>query len=347
MTTLPDQYVVEKFCQYTGYPKYNKRANVWSGGCPICREGSSWGKKRRLYYKIEKNYIFCFNCGWKGGTVEYIKHVTGMSYSDILNESNDYNSNNVQTIIDEPKQVKQTTVPSLPEDSINLFDDTQTSFWINQDNKYVIEAIKFIKKRMLDVAVNKPKSIWLSLTDYVHKNRVILPFYSIDNKILFYQSRTIGKETKLPKYLSKTGGDKSIFNINQINSNIDDVYIFEGPIDSCFVKNGIAIAGITTTSGEDMNQQQLKQMQDLKLFNKVWVLDSQWSDMTSYNKTNKLIDEGHRVFIWPETLGKKFKDVNDVCVGINKPGLGHKFISKHSYTGLKAKMIMKLVTKPN
>ena len=44
---------------------------------------------------------------------------------------------------------------------------------------------------------------------------------------------------------------------------------------------------------------------------------------------------------------EKFKDVNDVCVGINKPGLGHKFISKHSYTGLKAKMMMKLVKRPN
>lgn len=347
MTTLPDQYVIEKFCQYTGYPKFNKRSNVWTGGCPICREGKSWGKKRRLYYKLDKNYIFCFNCGWKGGTVEYIKHVTGMSYTDILNESNNYNTNNVQVILDDKLPEKTPDIPSLPEDSINLFDSLQTDFWVKRDNKSVIDGINFIKRRKLDVAINKPRSIWLSLSDYVHKNRIILPFYSTEGKIIFYQSRSLYNTTnKLPKYLSKSGGDKSIFNINQIDSSIDNIYIFEGPIDSCFIKNGIAIAGITATSGDDMNQQQLKQMQDLKLYNKIWVLDSQWTDSTSYSKTHKLIDEGHQVFIWPESIGKQFKDINDVCIHVNKPGLGHKFIDKHSYTGLKAKMVMKSITKP-
>ena len=87
MVILPEQYVVEKFCQHAGYPKYNKRANTWSGGCPMCREGSSWGKKRRLYYKLDKNYVFCFNCGWKGSTLQFIKEQTGLTINEIVNET--------------------------------------------------------------------------------------------------------------------------------------------------------------------------------------------------------------------------------------------------------------------
>lgn len=340
MTALPDQYVVEKFCQYTGYPKFNKRSKVWAGGCPMCREGTSWGKKRRLYYKLEKNYIVCFNCGWKGGPVDYIKQVTGMSYSEILNDSNQYDTNNIVRELESEKPAPVHNIPSLPDDSINLFDEVQVNYWLGESNTHVLNALNFIKKRKLDVAINRPKSIWLSLDDYTHKNRIIIPFYDTSGKIIFYQSRSIYKDPSRPKYLSKTGGDKSIFNINQIDKSVDDVYIFEGPIDSCFVKNGIAIAGITNSSGDDLNHIQQQQLEDLRLYNKVWVLDSQWLDRTSHDKTNQLIDRGYNMFIWPESIGSKHKDINDLCTAINQPGIGYKYIKKHSYSGMKAKMLM-------
>lgn len=340
MVTLPEQYIVEKFCQYTGYPKYNKRSKTWTGGCPVCREGNSWGKKRRLYYKIEKHYMFCFNCGWKGSAIEYIKHVTGMSFAEIMNES----KCDVQTTVNiEPEVVEeQKPVSSLPDDSINIYDLHQTQWWLRKGNKVVRDAINFVKRRRLDTAINKPNTIWLSLTDYIHKNRIILPFYSKDNKIIFYQTRSIYTNDKLPKYLSKSGGGKSIFNINQIDSRLDHVFLFEGPIDSCFVKNGLAVAGITT-NGTDLNHIQQQQLQDLQLYKKVWVLDSQWLDRTSYEKSKQLIEQGETVFIWPENIGKRYKDLNEMCCDINKPGIGYKFIIKNSFTGLKGKLLLSRV----
>jgi hypothetical protein len=141
--------------------------------------------------------------------------------------------------------------------------------------------------------------------------------------------------------LSKAGGGKTIFNINQIDSSLESVFLFEGPIDSCFVKNGLAVAGITNGPGEDLTNLQSRQLEDLRLYNKIWVLDSQWLDKTSLTKTKLLIDQGHTVFIWPESIGKQYKDLNDLCVGIDKPGIGHKFIEKNSFAGLKAKLMLK------
>jgi hypothetical protein len=346
MVSLPDQYVVEKFCQYSGYPKYNKRSKTWAGGCPMCREGSSWGKKRRLYYKLDKNYVFCFNCGWKGSTIDFVKHMTGMSFGEVLNESNNYTTNDVIESVELPKNTQPTNIPSLPHDSINLFDETQMDWWLHSNEtdhsqrKTVVDLLNIIKCRKLDTAVNRPKSLWLSHTDFTHRDRLILPFYSKNGKIIFYQSRTVYDNPNIPKYLSKTGGDKSIFNINQIDMTIDSIFLFEGPIDSCFVKNGVGVAGITNGPGEDLTSTQQSQLSDFRLYDKIWVLDSQWLDQTSRSKTQLLIEQGHKVFIWPESIGRQYKDLNDMCVGIDKPGIGHKFVEKNSHTGMKAQLLI-------
>ena len=345
MVTLPDEYVITKFCQYSGYPKHNKRANTWAGGCPICREGSSWGKKRRLYYKLDKNYIFCFNCGWKGSTLDFVKHVTGLTFQEIVAESSNFDTNNITEITTNKPPVKQTTVPSLPHDSINLLDSSQVEWWLSSNDdqsskKVVKDALDFIHNRLIDSAINRPDTIWLSLTDFTHKNRIVLPFYSTSNKILFYQSRAIYNEPDRPNYLSKSNNEKSIFNINNIDSKLDSMFLFEGPIDSCFVKNGVAVAGITNGHSEDLNTTQRKQLDDFRLYQKIWVLDSQWLDDTSLNKTKLLIENGNKVFIWPENIGRKYKDLNELCMAINKPGIGYKFIEKHSHDSLKAGVLL-------
>ena len=56
---LPEDYVSQKFYQLAGYVKHKRYNNVYEGGCPICREGKSWGRKRRLYYVAKQNYIYC------------------------------------------------------------------------------------------------------------------------------------------------------------------------------------------------------------------------------------------------------------------------------------------------
>jgi hypothetical protein len=182
--------------------------------------------------------------------------------------------------------------------------------------------------------------MWLSLSDFVHKNRLVLPFYDLDNTIAFYQSRVVISTEKLPKYLSKTGSQKTLFNINRIDPDIDHIFIFEGPIDACFVKNGVAVAGIQENSDSSMNSKQKSQLQKFPLHSKVWVLDSQWQDRASNIKTKNLIEQGEAVFIWPEEYGKRFKDTNDMAVGLGINEIPYKFILDNTYTGLKAQVIL-------
>jgi hypothetical protein len=208
------------------------------------------------------------------------------------------------------------------------------------DNGNVTSARRLAEKRGLLDAVNKPKTLWVSISDFIHKNRLIIPFYDTNDEIVFYQSRTIFNNEKFPKYLSKVGADKTLFNINNVTDDVGSIFIFEGPIDACFVKNGIAVAGIQENSETSMNQAQQKQLQLFGLWDKVWALDSQWQDNAAKLKTKKLAEQGELVFIWPEKYGKQFKDFNDMAVALGINEIPYKFILDNTYTGLKAQVIL-------
>ena len=333
---IPQEYIVEKFYQYAGYPKYKKLTNVYEAGCPICREGKSWNKKRRLYYVVKEEYIFCHNCGWSGSPVKWVQEVTGKTYIEIINECKDIDVFNIP-IEKEENKTPDKPPPSLPGDCINLYDETQCSFY--NDDSMVTHALVTCKERKLFSAVNKPKTLWFSRNDFVHKNRIIIPFYD-NNKIIFYQSRKLKQNRKdtMPKYLSKIGADKTVFNIDKVGNDIDYMFIFEGPIDSFFVKNGVAVGGISKGKScfTKLQEQQINQ----KPFHKrIWVLDNQYCDNTAREKTFSLLSQGERCFVWPKEL-LQFKDFNDLCVKINRDEITSRFIIKNSYNELKGKLLL-------
>lgn len=339
---LPENYIVQKFYQYAGYPKYKKTTHTYEAGCPICREGTSWQKKRRCYYIVNDSIICCHNCGWYSKPLKWIQEVSRQTYAEIVQEVNSYDI--LPTDIGEQKTSITITKQSerLPLDSINLFDINQIEY--HKNNSIVQRALELIQKRKLDTAINKPKTLWLSLTDFVHKNRLIIPFYDEDDNIIFYQTRTILQEDKkFPKYLSKQNGEKSLFNINAISTDIDYIFIFEGPIDACFVKNGTAVAGIQEKSDNTFSLLQQQQINNFKLHKRIWVLDSQYLDHASKIKTKALINKGETVFIWPEKIGKQFKDLNDVCLAANINEVSPQFIAANSYQGLKAKLMLSAI----
>ena len=333
---LPEEYTVQKFLQLSGYPRQKQRGKIIEAGCPMCREGDSWGKKRRLYFIVRDDHIYCHNCGWNGNTIKYVQVVECKTYSEVLQEAREYDVLPRDLELNDTV-TKPAVLSSLPDDCINLYDTSQVNYY--SDNSIVSEVCKFATNRGLMNAINKPSTLWLSLTDYIHKNRLVLPFYDLDNSIIFYQTRTVLPSEKLPKYLSKVGGGKSLFNINRIDPDLDNIFIFEGPIDACFVRNGVAVAGIQE-SDRSYTAKQLEQLSSFPLHDKVWVLDSQWQDRAAKIKTKTLIEQGETVFIWPEQYGKRFKDFNDMTIGLGINEIPYKFILDNSHTGLKAHLVL-------
>jgi len=334
---IPEQYVVNVLYENIYKISYNKYNKSYNGCCPICKEGNSWGKKKRFYYIPDKELAYCHNCGYSKKALTFITEVTNKSLHEIINEVKEFDIEILP--IEEPKEVKKVIDKSLPEDCINLSDVSQIEYY--KDNAVVKTALQLIRDRKLDKGINKPKTFYISLKDVVHKNRLILPFYDENDDIIFYQSRGLTKKDlfERPKYLSKVGAERSLYGMQNINSNLDNVFIFEGPIDSYFVENGLATCGITERSDKMFTSLQKEQINKLNLYEKIYVLDNQYCDKAALSKSIILADNNEKVFIWPKEL-KRFKDFNDICVTGNKDKIKPEFILKNTHSGLKAKLLL-------
>ena len=281
-------------------------------------EGKSYGKKKRCCYSPSLNLVHCFNCGWSSRPLKWIKEVTKLSYKEIFNEAGMspqpvYNLDENDFFNNPQKEVKEEE--EIPSDSINLLDPIQCEFYSN--NETVQEAIKYVEKRRLNTAVNKPRAIYLSLTHYLHKNRIIIPFYGFDGHVQFYQSRFIGVKTNERldnvRYLSKKDSQRSLFGVDTVSDEFDTVFLLEGPIDACFIRNGLGVAGVNLSRHRDLTEVQQTQISRFNDKKQIWCLDSQWKDKTSLEKTRKLLECGECVFVWPDDIGCRYKDFNDYC----------------------------------
>ncbi len=326
---ISQNLVVNTFFQYCKRPVFKKSTGTYNAECPYCKEGKSTGKKRRFFYIPLDDQLYCHNCNTSKNGMNFVMDQTGMSFKDILEESENC-IDSVEDIIKRSAISKKYNPKSLPDDSINLFDNNQLSFY--RENQTVKDALEFICKRRLDTAINRPKALWLSLTDYTHKNRVVFPFYSLDTngKVIFYQSRALYKHDEdIAKYLSKSNSDKGIYNIDKVSSDIDYIFLQEGPIDAMFLRNSVALAGIKPTEEQIDTIKRRFPMHTL-----VYVLDNQWVDDTSYKVTKDLLDRGESVFLWPDGL-QRFKDLNDICIHLKKDEIKWEFIVKHTYNGMR------------
>lgn len=335
---LPTDYVSAKFYEFGLTPSKNTYNNTYQCGCPICREGNSLGRKRRCYYTPEIDLIYCHNCGWSSKPYHWIREVSGMDHEDIEKEllEGEYGFLDLTQ-----EKVERLSVPSLPDDCINLFDPNQLNYW--KGNEIFDKVVQYMEERRLFSAVNRPDAYYYSFKDKIHRHRLIIPFKDVSGDIVFYQSRKIFDWDDSPKYKSKINSQRTLFGIDKVDPEKEEIFIFEGPIDSTFIKNGIAVGGITESGEMTFTDTQKDQWKTLLFFKRIWVLDSQWIDEASYKKSQALLKTEETVFIWPEKFGRKYKDLNELCADKRIDQISKKFILDNSFSGLKGEAKMKMI----
>ena len=112
---------------------------------------------------------------------------------------------------------------------------------------------------------------------------------------------------------------QKIFGLDHINPE-DTVYVTEGPFDSLFIDNSIAMCG----SDVDLSNYD---------YQFVFVFDNEPRNRQIVTKIARAAEQGHKVVIWPKTV--KVKDINDmVLAGLNPSAI----IKDNTFTGLEAKL---------
>ena len=99
------------------------------------------------------------------------------------------------------------------------------------------------------------------------------------------------------------------------------IYIVEGPFDSTFVENSVAMCGSDVDIGS------------FNWSDYIWVLDNEPRNREIVNRISKLVDRGDKVVIWPSSIREK--DINDMVLS------GHdvmNVLKLNTYSGLEAKV---------
>ena len=134
--------------------------------------------------------------------------------------------------------------------------------------------------------------------------RLVLPFIDKDGMLFGFTGRSFKKNSL--RYLTIMIDDTKpkIFGLDKVDFN-RKYYVVEGPIDSLFLDNAIAVSG---TSFGKLSETGLDK-DNLNI-----VFDNQPRNVEVCKLIEKNIDQGYSVVIWPQTIIAK--DINET---INVP----------------------------
>jgi hypothetical protein len=152
------------------------------------------------------------------------------------------------------------------------------------------------------------------------ESRIIIPLYGIDSNLIGFQGRALGPSQN--KYITVMVNDDApkIYGLDQIDSS-KSIYIVEGPFDSTFIQNAVAMCGSDV---------------DIRSFgwcDYIYVFDNEPRNREIVNRISKTIDRGEKVVIWSSSIEQK--DINDmVLAGLNVMDV----LESSTYSGLEAKI---------
>ena len=150
--------------------------------------------------------------------------------------------------------------------------------------------------------------------------RIVIPMYDKTKNLIGFQGRALGKS--FTKYITVMLDEEApkVYGLETIDKT-SSVYITEGPFDSTFIRNSIAMCGADADiSGWGIS-------------NPVWVYDNEPRNREIVERIRKTIDGGNSIVIWPNNIEQK--DINDMVLA------GHDVMSVlklNTYSGLQAKI---------
>ena len=273
--------------------------------CPFCGDSKKNKLKARGYIYQKKNDLFykCHNCGVGTNTGNLIKHVDSYLYEQYVLEryQSGASKHNSHKTISYPE-----TKPVFTELKDEILDGLRAIDTLPPTHPaYVYVASRLIPKdkfKLLFYApkwkkyVNSVKYTYTSEEDNEHP-RLVIPFFNEHGKVFAFQGRAFGNED--PRYMTiKLDEMERIYGLDRVDFS-KKVYAVEGPLDSLFLPNSIAVAGSSFDS---------TYMRGL-ISKLVVVFDNEPRNKELCGQIKKCIDKGYVVSLMPAT---GYKDINDL-----------------------------------
>jgi transcription elongation factor Elf1 len=299
------------------FQKFKKvKNNLYNFRCPICGDSQKNKNKCRGYlYQVKNNTNFkCHNCGLNISFNNFLKQLDRVIHKQYAFEKFKEGHTGRNFTVEEPifnfVEPKFKPKLDLPKASSNPdANEYLVNRKLNPDKFYYAEKFKEWTNSLVHIFDD---------TKY-DESRIIIPLF-YQNILIGFQGRSLGPSKV--KYITVMINDDSpkIYGLDEVQKT-ETVYITEGPFDSTFIHNAIALCG----ADGDVSKWGIS--------NPVWIYDNEPRNPEILNRISKCIDRGERVVIWNSQI--KEKDINDmVLAGRNV----QRMVECSNYSGLEAKL---------
>jgi hypothetical protein len=301
-----------------------KKDNLANCRCPICGDSQKNKNRARGYFYQKGNNLFyrCHNCGISTTLYKFLEEVSPALCREYAlerwkgGENGHSNYTKPEFKFEQPSfDGKRIDLPSV----VELSDDHECKEYVvsrkipmdfHSDLFYAENFAEFVHRYIPDKQVGQ-------------EPRLIIPLRDADKKLIGFQGRAIyPSEVKYITIKFDENQEYLSYGMDRVDLN-STVYVTEGPIDSMFLPNAVAILG--------MNHEL-----DPSVKNPVFVLDNEPRNREVIKQYDKLIKNDYRVCIWPDNITQK--DVNDMV----RSGMSRRevleTINKNIYSGLSAEL---------
>ena len=296
---------------------------VWNFRCPYCGDSQKNSSKARGFvFRKESNLIYkCHNCGVGASFKNLLNHIDPKICNDYIFEK--YKKNEPEVDIGKFTQPKFMKGPS-PLKSLKKVSSL----------KHDHPVKRFVESRQIPSKVHYELFYAPKFYEWVNKiipnkfpslkcdhPRLVIPFLDENNKMFAFQGRAFGNE--IPKYITITlDPDKNkIYGLNRLDTKKPKLVV-EGPIDSLFLDNCIAVGGADFTRLEKENT--------------TIVFDNERRNYEVLKQIEKTINLGYNVVLWPDDI--KEKDINDMVISGKTKDEIQTIIKNNTYQGNMAKI---------
>jgi DNA-directed RNA polymerase subunit RPC12/RpoP len=299
-----------------------KKKGTYNFRCPYCGDSEKKQNKARGYlFSMRDSFVYkCHNCGVTRNFSQFLKDQSVNLHDEYVMERYKEGMTGKNYQVKTPDFKPFVTKPVFKK---NIFSELPSidSLNITHPAKQYLLDRKIPESFYSNFYYAEDFNAWENNQNTIKEPRIILPLISEDGNVFGYQARSLNKNATL-RYIT-TILDKQypkLFGLDRINKN-ENIYITEGPFDSLFIRNSIAMCGADVYLG------------DWGIDNPTWIYDNEPRNKQIVERINKTIQHGNKVVIWPDSI--KEKDINDMFLA------GHNVqsvVECNTYSGLEAQV---------
>jgi len=313
---------------------FKKKDNfLWNVRCPICGDSQKNKRKMRGYFfrKGEDLMYKCHNCQHSAHFGSMLKQLDGLLYKEYVLER--YATGGSAKKFGTEARVKTVFDNPLPFKPLwqNLFDSVYSL-------PYDHEAVEYCDSRMLPDEATKRLYYISDVRDIVQLNnkyrasittsepRLVIPFCNEHGRLTGVTLRAMRGEALRYIMVKVDESAPTVFGLDTVDKT-QPITVVEGPLDSLFLDNAIACAGVAFNQIERLN---------LPLSLTTIVFDNQPKNLELCKLMYKYIKDGFSICIWPDSIAGK--DINEMVLDGMKPLEIQKIINDNTYKNLTAEL---------